>query len=235
MLFRSDFTPFGISLITEIASNPWRFASKRFDQELNLVYFGNRYYDPQSSRWLTIDPAQFRDSSNLYQYVFNNPFKYTDPDRRYAIALPILAWGTRLALIPLTATLAAPIAATILTGAALYGGCKLIQYTNNLITETMLRDSYTNEITTNNYFKHYLSEEESDSENTKKHTQNQKVLSDFAKESAKTGASDEDADTLLGWAKEYDFPHRDDRGKPHWLEEGVEHIHIGKRHVPIRN
>lgn len=53
----------------------------------------------------------------------------------------------------------------------------------------------------------------------------------------KKGVSDADADTLLEWAEEYGFPHRDDRGKvdeegkPHW--EGGEHIHVGPKHVKV--
>ncbi|MES2198603.1 MAG: RHS repeat-associated core domain-containing protein [Chlamydiota bacterium] len=82
-VFKSyDFTAFGEALqknIGETPFNPWRFASKRWDPNLHLIYFGKRYYDPVSSRWLTTDPAGFMDSVNLYQYVLNNPFKYLDP------------------------------------------------------------------------------------------------------------------------------------------------------------
>lgn len=31
---------------------PWRFASKRTDPESGLIYFGHRYYNPVTSRWL---------------------------------------------------------------------------------------------------------------------------------------------------------------------------------------
>jgi len=74
-----DFTAFGSELKGVIQPNPWRYASKRLDLELGLIYFGKRYYDPAFGRWLTQDPAGFVDSSNLYQYVFNNPFRYQDP------------------------------------------------------------------------------------------------------------------------------------------------------------
>ncbi len=77
-----EFTAFGQKLhknLKENAFNPWRFASKRFDPELGLIYFGKRYYDPEFARWLTTDPAGFIDSVNLYQYVLNNPFRYCDP------------------------------------------------------------------------------------------------------------------------------------------------------------
>ena len=74
-----DFSAFGEVLEATHDDNPWRFAAKRLDAELGLIYFGKRYYDPQLGRWLTTDPAGFIDSVNLYQYVLNNPFKYRDP------------------------------------------------------------------------------------------------------------------------------------------------------------
>ena len=55
------------------------------------MYFGKRYYDPALGRWLTTDPAGFVDSANLYQYVFNNPFRYRDPDGQFIVAIPLLA------------------------------------------------------------------------------------------------------------------------------------------------
>ncbi len=53
--------------------NPWRYASKRFDDETGLVYFGNRYYDPVIGRWTVPDPIGFDGGMNLYAYVLNNP------------------------------------------------------------------------------------------------------------------------------------------------------------------
>jgi RHS repeat-associated protein len=85
-----EFTAFGEETSGQNDENPWRWAAKRFDPELNLIYFGKRYYDPESSRWLTTDPAGFADSLNLYQYAFNNPYSYYDPNGEFvwALALP---------------------------------------------------------------------------------------------------------------------------------------------------
>ncbi len=58
--------------------NPWRFSSKRKDQETNLIYFGRRYYDPEVGRWLTPDPKGFTDGLNLYVFVDNDPLIYVD-------------------------------------------------------------------------------------------------------------------------------------------------------------
>ncbi|MBX9744440.1 MAG: RHS repeat-associated core domain-containing protein, partial [Chlamydiales bacterium] len=89
-----DFTSFGEerqAISDSKLFNPWRFASKRVDPELGFIYFGKRYYDPLLGRWLTTDPAGFLDSANPYQYVFNNPFRYRDPDGQFIIAVPLLA------------------------------------------------------------------------------------------------------------------------------------------------
>ena len=49
--------------------------------------------DPELGRWLTTDPAGFVNGVNLYQYLFNNPFRYTDPDGQFVFAIPILTWA----------------------------------------------------------------------------------------------------------------------------------------------
>ena len=56
---------------------PWTFSSKRQDTT-GLVYFGNRYYDPTTSTWLTQDPLGYTAGPNLYAYVNNNPLTQID-------------------------------------------------------------------------------------------------------------------------------------------------------------
>jgi hypothetical protein len=52
---------------------------------------GARYYDPTLGRFLGMDPAAFNEEDlytlNRYAYANNNPYKYVDPDGRWAIAL----------------------------------------------------------------------------------------------------------------------------------------------------
>jgi uncharacterized protein RhaS with RHS repeats len=52
-----------------------------------------RYYDPVAGRFLSVDPvttdAATGSSFNRYNYANNNPYKYTDPDGRFAN----FAWG----------------------------------------------------------------------------------------------------------------------------------------------
>ena len=60
------------------ALSPWLFSSKRFDAETGFVYFGRRYYDPATARWITEDPLGREAGSNRYSYVHNNPLTHID-------------------------------------------------------------------------------------------------------------------------------------------------------------
>ena len=85
---RQHFRPFGSAQNRAgTATNDLGFTGKRFDGVLGLNYYGARYYDPQISRFISIDPADFSSddlqSFGRYQYVNNNPLRFTDPDGRY--------------------------------------------------------------------------------------------------------------------------------------------------------
>jgi len=56
---------------------PWTFSSKRQDPT-GFVYFGQRYYEPQTATWLTQDPLGTSAGPNLYAYVNNNPLTCFD-------------------------------------------------------------------------------------------------------------------------------------------------------------
>ncbi len=70
-----NFTAFGEETIGSTL-NPWRFSSKRSEE--GLIFFGMRFYDPSLGRWLSPDPAGFKDGSNLYAYVHNSPLNRLD-------------------------------------------------------------------------------------------------------------------------------------------------------------
>ena len=72
-----------------------------------------------------------------------------------------------------------------------------------------------------------------DSSFFKKHTPDQQAISELTNGRGKKGVSNVEADALLEWSDEYDFPARDDRGLDHWV--GGEHIHIGPKHVPVND
>jgi RHS repeat-associated protein len=102
-----EYTPYGElwveHLKTTIEATPFRFTGKERDSETGLYYFGARYLNPQTGMWLSADPAMGEyvpalgqmaknlpsnggvyNSINLhtYNYCYNNPVKYTDPDGR---------------------------------------------------------------------------------------------------------------------------------------------------------
>lgn len=70
---------------TSALDNPWRFASKRFDNESSLTYFGRRYYDAAQGRFITKDPLGFDGGPNLYAFVSNSPLTRLDLYGLYAL------------------------------------------------------------------------------------------------------------------------------------------------------
>jgi RHS repeat-associated protein len=82
-----DYDPFGKpiseafpnSRIPEFAHFPFRFQSKYYDAETGLYYFGYRYYDPASCKWLCRDPLQEQGGINLTAYCSNDPVNKIDP------------------------------------------------------------------------------------------------------------------------------------------------------------
>ncbi|HRT10484.1 MAG TPA: RHS repeat-associated core domain-containing protein [Candidatus Paceibacterota bacterium] len=82
---RYEYGPFGELLRATgpmAKANPFRFSTKYQDDETGLVYYGYRYYDPSTGRWLSRDPIGNFAGNNLYGFVANNPLTYLDPDGR---------------------------------------------------------------------------------------------------------------------------------------------------------
>lgn len=71
------YTSFGEELF-DAALSPWRYASKRIDEESGFIYFGRRYYDASIGRWITPDPIGRDGGINLYAYVLNAPLTHFD-------------------------------------------------------------------------------------------------------------------------------------------------------------
>jgi RHS repeat-associated protein len=102
---RLEYTPYGELWIEKSAEASvlditYRFTGKERDEETGNYYYGARYLDPRTSRWLSGDPAMGdyipglgKDNKKLpnggiyntinfhvYHYSNNNPITYVDPD-----------------------------------------------------------------------------------------------------------------------------------------------------------
>ena len=62
-----------------VSGNPYLFAGYHYDAETELYHTLRRTYDPETGRWLQIDPIGYADGMNLYGYVRSNPVTYFDP------------------------------------------------------------------------------------------------------------------------------------------------------------
>lgn len=238
------YTAFGESagFVERDTFNPWRFASKRYISEYGIVNFGKRFYSPEFGRWLTTDPADFLDSYNLYQYALNNPYRYFDPKGENLLGFfcgvgQMLAGGFLLASIPVLEITTAGGFTFFMGFQAKAGAALLISGATQAAYNTKdISWSDFKALTTPIVLLKDIQSQSSVKEKSirKRHNPNQEALSDLVKGSGKEGISNPDADILLDWAKEYDFPARDDRGKPkHW--KGGEHIHLGPKHIKVNN
>lgn len=60
------------------ADNPFRFSTKYQDAETDLYYYGFRFYDASSGRWLNRDLIGENGGANLYQAFLNDPVNKLD-------------------------------------------------------------------------------------------------------------------------------------------------------------
>jgi RHS repeat-associated protein len=84
-----EYVPFGEVFLEEKNAKwntPYLFTSKELDRETGLYYFGARYQDPKLGVFISVDPlAEKSLSYSSYNYCFNNPVKFIDPDGEYPI------------------------------------------------------------------------------------------------------------------------------------------------------
>ncbi len=79
---RADYGAFGeIVMQTGVfATLPFGFSTKYLDSETGLNYYGFRYYNPSTGRWLSRDPIEEDGGLNLYGFVDNSPLDSIDPN-----------------------------------------------------------------------------------------------------------------------------------------------------------
>jgi RHS repeat-associated protein len=67
-----------MELTNKSYDNPYKFNGKEMDFQTGLYYYGARYYDPQRSFWLSVDPL-VEITMSPYAYTWNDPVNYADP------------------------------------------------------------------------------------------------------------------------------------------------------------
>jgi RHS repeat-associated protein len=79
-----EYFPFGETFVEEHSNTnrtPYLFNGKELDEETGLYYYGQRYYDPRTSIWQSVDPkAGKMPGWSPYASNFDNPVKFLDPD-----------------------------------------------------------------------------------------------------------------------------------------------------------
>jgi len=71
-----EYSPYGQVLTATgpyADTNPIRFSTKYTDEETQLAYFGYRYYNSDTGRWLNRDPMEERYGKDIYAYLQNCP------------------------------------------------------------------------------------------------------------------------------------------------------------------
>lgn len=83
----NNYYPFGLKhegyIYTAPTDNKYKFNGKELQDELglNMYDYGSRLYDPARAGWSNIDPlAEKMRRHSPYNYCFDNPMRFTDPD-----------------------------------------------------------------------------------------------------------------------------------------------------------
>ena len=73
-----DYSPYGAVVKTGNFDQPVQWSSEMNDEELSLVYYNYRYYNPADGRWINRDPIAEQGGWNLYGFIENIPILKTD-------------------------------------------------------------------------------------------------------------------------------------------------------------
>ncbi|CAA7195129.1 DUF6443 domain-containing protein [Chryseobacterium potabilaquae] len=95
VLEENNYYPFGLkhqgyNILSGNSSYQYKYNGKEL-QETGMYDYGARFYMPDIGRWGVVDPlAEKMRRHNPYNYTFNNPISFIDPDGRES-----LGWGLK--------------------------------------------------------------------------------------------------------------------------------------------
>lgn len=103
------YMPFGETLAEQQNGtsyySPFKFSAKEKDLETGYSYFGARYYSPELSVWLSVDPlSDDYPHQSPYAYCSNNPVMRVDPDGRSDNEYTITTQGGEVKSVQMTGT-----------------------------------------------------------------------------------------------------------------------------------
>jgi RHS repeat-associated protein len=81
MVAHYEYDPYGKALVADgpaAKANPYRFSAKYSDDETSLYYYGYRYYQPESGRWVSRDPIGEMGCDNVFVFASNNSINVMD-------------------------------------------------------------------------------------------------------------------------------------------------------------
>ena len=94
-----EYTPYGETWVEEHTDTfkkiDHKFNSKELDKETGMYYYGARYLDPKTSRWMSVDPIYdgVERGGSIYGYCRNSPVMYVDPTGLWTFQIGVTASG----------------------------------------------------------------------------------------------------------------------------------------------
>ncbi|WP_316823044.1 RHS repeat-associated core domain-containing protein [Pedobacter gandavensis] len=79
----TNYYPFGLDMQVSLigTEHEYQYNGKEKQEQLKMLDYDTRFYDPVIGRWNMVDPmSEFDRKTTPYAYAFNNPILFIDPD-----------------------------------------------------------------------------------------------------------------------------------------------------------